>query len=153
MAMGMHQLSTELKSLFSDRTVRVLTNKQRIYNASSGNRGFEEGLKKVAKSRTRLSNWTELNWKKGKGFPGGSVVRICLPMQETQETWVPSLGQEDSPEGGNGNLLQYSYPENSIDRGAWWAIVHQFAESWTWLSDWAQEAKQGKRMKCIVRMV
>ena len=59
------------------------------------------------------------------------MVRICLPMQETQETWVPSLGQEDSPEGGNGNLLQYSYPENSIDRGAWWAIVHQFAESWT----------------------
>ena len=26
------------------------------------------------------------------GFPGGSVVRICLPMQETQ---VRSLGQED----------------------------------------------------------
>ena len=43
MAMGMHQLGTELKSLFSDRTARVLTNKQRIYNASRGNRGFEEG--------------------------------------------------------------------------------------------------------------
>ena len=25
------------------------------------------------------------------GFPGGPVVRICLPMQET---WVGSLGQE-----------------------------------------------------------
>ena len=22
------------------------------------------------------------------GFPGGSEVRICLPMQETQEMWV-----------------------------------------------------------------
>ena len=31
------------------------------------------------------------------GFPGGSVV-ICLPMQETQETWFQSLGQEDSLE-------------------------------------------------------
>ena len=27
-----------------------------------------------------------------RGFPGGSVVRICLPMQRTQ---VLSLGQED----------------------------------------------------------
>jgi len=24
----------------------------------------------------------------------------------------------------NGNSLQYSYLENSMDRGAWWAIVH-----------------------------
>ena len=29
------------------------------------------------------------------GFPGGSVVKNHLPMQETQETWVRSLGQED----------------------------------------------------------
>ena len=29
------------------------------------------------------------------GFTGGTVVRICLPMQETQEMWVRSLGQED----------------------------------------------------------
>ena len=69
------------------------------------------------------------------GFPGGSVIRICLPMQETQEMCVPSLGQEDSPEGGNGNLLQYFYPENFMDRGAWWAIVHQVTETWTRLSD------------------
>ena len=25
---------------------------------------------------------------------------------------------------GNGNPLQYSCTENSMDRGAWWAIVH-----------------------------
>ena len=25
---------------------------------------------------------------------------------------------------GNGNPLQYSYLENSMDRGAWWATVH-----------------------------
>ena len=29
---------------------------------------------------------------------GGTAVRLCLPMQETQETWVRSLGQEDPPE-------------------------------------------------------
>ena len=28
-------------------------------------------------------------------------------------------GPERPPEGGNGNLLQYSFLENSMDRGAW----------------------------------
>ena len=32
------------------------------------------------------------------GFPSGSVVKIVLSMQETQETWVRSLGQEDLEE-------------------------------------------------------
>ena len=27
--------------------------------------------------------------------------------------------------GGNGNPLQYSCLENSMDRGAWWSIVHK----------------------------
>ena len=35
----------------------------------------------------------------GQCFPGGSVVnRICLPLQETQEMKVQSLGWEDSLE-------------------------------------------------------
>ena len=29
------------------------------------------------------------------GFPGGAVIKNPLPMQEMQETWVQSLGQED----------------------------------------------------------
>ena len=36
---------------------------------------------------------------------------------------------------GNGNSLQYSCPENSMDRGAWWATVHVVAKSQTRLSD------------------
>ena len=43
--------------------------------------------------------------------------------------WVQSLGQEDSPGVGNGNLLQYSWLENPMDRGAWWDTVHGVAES------------------------
>ena len=35
---------------------------------------------------------------------------------------IPGLGR--SPGGGNGNLLQYSCLENSMDRGTWWATVH-----------------------------
>ena len=31
----------------------------------------------------------------------------------------------------DGNPLQYSCLENSMDRGAWWAIAHGVAESWT----------------------
>ena len=34
-----------------------------------------------------------------------------------------------SPGVGNGNLLQYSCLENSVDRGAWWATVHEAAKS------------------------
>ena len=41
----------------------------------------------------------------------------------------------------NGNPLQYSCLENSMDRGAWQAIVHGVAKSWTWLRDWAHTGK------------
>ena len=36
---------------------------------------------------------------------------------------------------GNGNPLQSSCWEISMDRGAWWATVHGVAKSWAWLSD------------------
>ena len=36
---------------------------------------------------------------------------------------------------GNGNPLQYSYLENPMDGGAWWAAVHGVAKSWTRLSN------------------
>ena len=36
---------------------------------------------------------------------------------------------------GNGNPLQYSCLENSMDGGAWWATVHGVTKSWTRLSD------------------
>ena len=40
-----------------------------------------------------------------------------------------------SPGEGNGNPLQYSCLENSMDGGAWWATVHGVAKSGIWLSD------------------
>ena len=45
-------------------------------------------------------------------------------MQETQETWVWSLGQGRSSGVGNDNLLQYSHLENSMARKAWKGTVH-----------------------------
>ena len=44
-------------------------------------------------------------------------------------------GSGTSPGGGKSNPLQYSCLENSMDRGAWWAIVHGPAKSRTQLSD------------------
>ena len=45
---------------------------------------------------------------------------------------IPGLGT--SPRGGNGNLVQYSCLENSMDRGAWQATVHGVTKSQTRLS-------------------
>ena len=42
---------------------------------------------------------------------------------------IPGLGK--SPEGGNGNPLQYSCLESHMDRGLWWATVHVVAKSRT----------------------
>ena len=52
-----------------------------------------------------------------------------------QETGVQSLGQEDSPEEGNGSPLHYSCLENSMDRRAWQATVHGVAKSQIQLND------------------
>ena len=40
---------------------------------------------------------------------------------------IPGLGR--SPRKGSGNPLQYSCLENSMDRGAWWATVHEVTKS------------------------
>ena len=45
------------------------------------------------------------------------------------------LGSGRSPGEGNGNLLQCSCLENSMDGGTWLATVHGVAKSQTLLSD------------------
>ena len=45
---------------------------------------------------------------------------------------IPGAGR--SPGVGNGNPLQRSCLENSMDRGAWWAAIHGVAKSSTKLS-------------------
>ena len=42
---------------------------------------------------------------------------------------IPGLGISSGV--GNGNLLQYSCLENSMNRRAWQAIVHKAVKSWT----------------------
>ena len=45
-----------------------------------------------------------------------------LPANTRDMGSIPGLGR--SPGKGDGNLLQYSYLGNPMDRGAWWATVH-----------------------------
>ena len=58
------------------------------------------------------------------GFPAGSVVEN-LPANAGDtgdRDSVSGLGRSSG--GGNGNSLQYSCLESSMDRGAKWAVVH-----------------------------
>ena len=56
------------------------------------------------------------------------------PIANARDTdLIPRSGR--SPGEVNGNPLQYSYLGNPMDRGAWWATVHEVAKSWTQLSD------------------
>ena len=51
----------------------------------------------------------------------------------------PLLGR--SPGGRNGNPLQSSCLEDSMDKGAWWAIVHRVAKSQTQLKQLSMHAQ------------
>ena len=62
------------------------------------------------------------------GFPGGSDGKESA-CNAGDSGLIPGLGS--SPGEGNGSPLQYSCLENSVDRGAWQAIVQGVAKSWT----------------------
>ena len=76
--------------------------------------------------------------------PQNATDRVAIASQMAQmmksltATWetlgsIPGSGR--SSREGNGNPLQYSCLENSMDTGAWQAPSHGAANSWTWLSD------------------
>ena len=72
------------------------------------------------------------------GLEGASLVARLVKNPtanagDTKDTGsVPKWGR--SPGVGNGNPLQYSYPENSMDRGTWQATVHRVTKSQTQLN-------------------
>ena len=63
------------------------------------------------------------------GFPGGSDGKesSCDAGYAGDMSSIPGSGR--SPGEGNGNPLQYSCLENSMDRRAWRAIVHGVAKN------------------------
>ena len=62
------------------------------------------------------------------GFPDGSVVKNP-PVKAEDMHLIPESGR--SLREGNGNPLQYSCLENPMDRGAWWATVHELEKNQT----------------------
>ena len=65
------------------------------------------------------------------GFSDGSVSKeSACNVGGTRDTGlIPGSGISTGE--GNGNPLQYSCLENSMDRGAWQVILHNIAESQT----------------------
>ena len=78
--------------------------------------------------------WTDVSVNRGfsEDFPGGSDGKEST-YNAGDLSLIPVLGR--SPGEGNGNPLQYSCLDNSMDRGAWWATVYGVAKRQTWLSD------------------
>ena len=98
-------------------------------NASVGFWNDGVGVRALQRNRTnRMWAYTQ------RGFSGGSGVKN--PPVRSGDTTDAGLipGSRRSPGTENGNLLQYSCLENSMDRRDWKATVHGVAKSQTWLS-------------------
>ena len=96
----------------------------------------------VTKSRTRLSDWIELNWTEmnWRSFLYSSSVYSChlFLISSASLRSIPFLfllcsSMQLIYGEGNGNLLQCSCLENSRDGEAWWAAFYGVAQSRTWL--------------------
>ena len=61
-----------------------------------------------------------------RGFPHGSVAKesACIA---GDPSLIPGLGRSSAE--GIGYPLQYSCLGNPMDRGAWWATVHEVTET------------------------
>jgi len=100
---------------------------------SSEQKGYNQKFKIPMPSFTQASQISALN---------RTIIRKCFPSgSDGKESacnarapgLIPGLGRAPGEE--NGNPLQYSCLENSMDRGAWRATVHGVEKSWTRLSD------------------
>ena len=85
----------------------------------------------VAKSRTWLSDWTELNWTQVS--PGGSAVKNLPAFQETWEMWVQSLGREDSLEeemATHSSILAWEIPWTEEPGGLQFMVLKRVGHDW-----------------------
>ena len=65
-------------------------------------------------------------------FPSGSDSKVSACSAGDPGS-IPGSGR--SPGDGNGNPLQYSCLENSVDRRAWQVTVHAVTQNQTWLTN------------------
>ena len=62
------------------------------------------------------------------GFPGGASGEEPACQCRRHKRLRFHHGSGRSPGGGRGNVLQYSYVENPMDRGAWQVTVYGVAK-------------------------
>ena len=87
---------------------------------------LEEG--NDVRQKANLSNFIEFKMGHEAAETTCNISHAFGPGTNIRDTCsVPGLGR--SPGGGHGNPLQYSCLENTMDRGAWWVIVHKVAHS------------------------
>ena len=109
---------------------------------------YSRQFKQIYNDRKQTNNfrrhgyWRVLESCKGLQVHFEGVIYIFLGVPDGSDGKEPACNAEDSrlipglarsPGVGNGNPLLYSCLENSMDRGAWRAIVHGVAKSQTWL--------------------
>ena len=78
-----------------------------------------------------------------------ALVVKNLPMQETWETWVGSLGQEDPMKEGMATHSSVLVWRTLMDRGAWQATVHRVSKSQTWLKQLSTHVRRSS-LRCII---
>ena len=84
----------------------------------------------------------KLQLEAGRGGLASHQHRPLVSLGRLVQSWSLRLrkpyfqpGACDFPGESDGSPLQYSSLENPKDGGAYWAIVHGVAKSWTWLSN------------------
>ena len=95
-------------------------------------RSISKGFLRMETTSDRKATWESLD--SGDLYKASLVAQMLknMPASAGDPASIPGSGR--SPGEGNGNSLQYSCLENSMDRGAWRATVHGIAKSRTQLT-------------------
>ena len=102
---------------------QLVKNLSSMWNTWLWSLGWEDPIHGVANSWTWLSYFHYFS----------DIKNPPANAEDTRHTGsIPE--SEWSPGEAHGNPLRYSCLENSMDRRAWWATVHEVAMSQTWLS-------------------
>ena len=87
-----------------------------------------------------------------KGFPGGASVKHLSANRGDKRDAGLIPGSGRSPEGGYGNPLQYSCPENPMDGGAWQVTAHRVRRSQTQLKRLSTHTQKKNNKKYQIQM-
>ena len=94
----------------------------------------EQGLPlPVVSSFLRAQNgvWCRVDFKQLHAQWASLVAQMVKDLPAVQETWARSLGWEDPLGEGMATRSSFLAWRIPMDRGAWWATVHEVAKSWT----------------------